>query len=129
MEPRTHLSIHPDWVGEVVELDEGACRARLATRPEMAADDHGLVHGGFTFGLADYAVMMAVNHPHVVLGAAEVRFTAPVRVGEVMEARARVEEARGKKRVVRVEVDAGGRPVLEGTLTAFVLERHVLDGG
>ncbi|NOY44128.1 MAG: PaaI family thioesterase [Deltaproteobacteria bacterium] len=128
MEPRTHLAIHPDWVGEAVELAEGACRARLETRPEMAADDRGLVHGGFTFGLADYAVMMAVNHPNVVLGAAEVRFTAPVRVGEVMEARARVVEADGKRRKVRVEVEAAGRRVLEGILTAFVLERHVLEG-
>ncbi len=129
MEPRTHLAVHPDWVGEVVELAEGECRARLATRPEMAADGRGLVHGGFTFGLADYAVMMAVNHPNVVLGAAEVRFTAPVRVGEIMEARARVVEAGGKRREVRVEVEAAGRRVLEGTLTAFVLDRHVLEGG
>jgi acyl-coenzyme A thioesterase PaaI-like protein len=44
----------------------------------MAADQRGLVHGGFTFGLADYAAMVAVNDPNVVLGAAEVRFLAPV---------------------------------------------------
>lgn len=127
MEPRTHLAIRPEWVGEILELDEGRCRARLVARPEMAADDRGLVHGGFTFGLADYAVMMAVNDPFVVLGAAEVRFTAPVRVGETLVAEARVVEARGKKRVAEVHVDVDGRRVLEGTLTAFVLDRHVLD--
>ncbi len=128
MEPRTHLAIHPDWVGTVEALEEGRCRAALVTRQEMAADEKGLVHGGFTFGLADYAAMMAVNHPHVVLGGADVRFTAPVRVGQRMVAEARVVEAKGRKRVLSVVVEVEGRPVLEGTLTAFVLDRHVLDG-
>ncbi len=128
MEPRTHLAIHPDWVGTVETLEDGCCRAALTARQEMAADEKGLVHGGFTFGLADYAAMMAVNHPYVVLGGAEVRFTAPVRVGQRMVAEARVVEAEGRKRVLSVTVRVEDRPVLEGTFTAFVLDRHVLDG-
>jgi acyl-coenzyme A thioesterase PaaI-like protein len=48
----------------------------------MAVDDRGLVHGGFVFGLADHAAMLAVNDPNVVLGAASTRFLKPVRVGE-----------------------------------------------
>ncbi len=129
MDQRTHLGIHPDWVGRVEHLEEGGCRARLATRPEMAADDRGLVHGGFTFGLADYAAMVAVNDPNVVLGSAQVRFTAPVRVGETLVAEARVAGTRGRRRDVSVVVRAGDRPVFEGTLSTFVLDRHVLDGG
>ena len=127
MEARTHLSIDPRWVGSVVSLEEGLCRAELVTRPEMAADERGLVHGGFAFGLADYAAMMAVNHPNVVLGAADVRFTAPVRVGQRVVAEARVVESKGRKRVLEVTAEADGVRVLEGTMTAFVLDRHVLD--
>jgi len=63
----------------------------------------------------------------VVLGAAEVRFLAPVRVGQRAVAEARVTEVKGKKRVVPVTVTADGAPVLEGTFTAFVLSHHVLD--
>ncbi len=129
MNQRTHLEIHPDWVGRVEHLEEGVCRAHLTTRLEMAADDRGLVHGGFTFGLADYAAMVAVNDPNVVLGSAQVRFTAPVRVGETLVAEARVAGTRGRRRDVSVVVRAGGRPVFEGTLSTFVLDRHVLDGG
>ncbi|MEZ4484205.1 MAG: hotdog domain-containing protein [Syntrophotaleaceae bacterium] len=66
------------------------------TRDEMCADDAGLIHGGFTFGLADYSAMLAVNDPHVVLGGAETRFLAPVQCGEVMVATAEVVEAQGK---------------------------------
>lgn len=128
MEQQTHRAISGRYVGVVEELGEGASRVRLDAVAEMAADDRGLVHGGFTFGLADYAAMVAVNDPNVVLGAAEVRFTAPVRVGQPMVASARVEEAKGRKRVVRVTVEADGAAVLEGTFSAFVLDRHVLDG-
>ncbi len=74
----------------------------------MAADERGLVHGGFVFGLADYAAMLAVNHPNVVLASAEVRFLKPVVVGERLVAEAWVEETDGRKSRVQVEVRAGG---------------------
>ncbi|GAB4266968.1 MAG: PaaI family thioesterase [Deferrisomatales bacterium] len=126
MEQKTHTGINARLVGRVEELGEGTSRVSLTGLPEMGADDSGLLHGGFTFGLADYAAMVAVNHPNVVLGGAEVRFTAPVRVGQTMVAAARVTGTHGRKRVVDVEVTVEGKPVLEGVLTAFVLDGHVL---
>lgn len=126
MKVYTHLQISPHLVGEAVELSPGHARARLVTNLEMCADDRGLVHGGFIFGLADFAAMLAVNDPHVVLGAAETRFLAPVRVGEVLQAEAEVVEEKGKKRIVRCSV-ASGKTVFEGAFTCFVLEGHVFD--
>jgi acyl-coenzyme A thioesterase PaaI-like protein len=122
----THLAISRDWVGEPLELAPGTAVARLLTRADMAADERGLVHGGFAFGLADYAAMLAVNDPYVVLGAAETRFLAPVRVGEVLTARAVVESTEGKKRLVKCSVMTD-REVLAATFTCFVLPKHVLD--
>ena len=129
MEQRTHLGIDGGLVGVVEELGPGESRVSLAGRQDMAADERGLIHGGFTFGLADYAAMVAVNDPNVVLGGAEVRFLAPVRVGQRMVAEARVTETKGRKRLASVAVTVEGTPVLEGTLSAFVLDRHVLDAG
>jgi len=123
---QTHMRISPVWVGEIVELSSGKATARLLTLPEMAADDRGLVHGGFTFGLADYAAMLSVNDPNVVLGAAESKFIAPVRVGEVMTAVAEVIASEGKRRQVRCTVMTD-REVFSATFTCFVLPRHVLD--
>lgn len=124
---KTHAAISPRWVGEMVSITPNHAVARLVTHAEMCADPQGLVHGGFTFGLADYAAMLAVNEPTVVLGGAETRFLAPVRCGEVMTATADLTESAGRKRVVRVTV-ATERPVFEGTFTCFVLDRHVLEG-
>lgn len=127
MKANTHLSISPSWVGKPVEIAEGRAVAKLDTVREMCADEAGLVHGGFTFGLADYAAMLAVNDPHVVLGAAETKFLAPVRCGELMVACAEVVSSQGKKRQVDCRVEVGDRLVFEGRFTCFVLERHILE--
>lgn len=125
--PRTHLGIDHRLCGAPVALGDGEATVRFVTTQEMSADARGLVHGGFVFGLADHAAMLAVNDPFVVLGGADVRFTAPVRVGEEVTATATRTEQKGKKHVLAVRATAGDREVLTGTLTAFVLERHVLE--
>jgi acyl-coenzyme A thioesterase PaaI-like protein len=125
--PETHLGLDRRLCGEPVALEEGTASVRFVASPEMAADDRGLVHGGFVFGLADHAAMLAVNHPLVVLGSAEVRFLAPVRVGDEVTATATRTEQSGRKHVLRVSARVGEREVLSGTMTAFVLGRHVLD--
>lgn len=127
--PTTHLAISPRLVGEPLDLGEGRASAALILLPEMAADEHGLVHGGFAFGLADYAAMLAVNHPLVVLASSSVRFLAPMRVGERLVAEARVvEETGARKRRVQVEVRRGEQTVLSGEFLAFIPDRHVLEG-
>ncbi len=128
---RTHLGLDRPHCGQPLAVEEGSAVVGFEALPEMAADERGLVHGGFVFGLADHAAMLAVNHPNVVLGSAEVRFLKPVAVGEKLEARATVEETDGLKSRVRVEVKRSGvapEAVMAGTFLCFVLERHVLDG-
>ena len=127
--PATHLAIDRRLCGEPLEVEDGSATVVLVTLPEMAADERGLVHGGFVFGLADYAAMLAVNHPYVVLGSAETRFLKPVRVGERLVARASVEESDGRKSRVRVEVRRGEEAVMSGAFICFTLERHVLEAG
>jgi uncharacterized protein (TIGR00369 family) len=127
MEPRTHLEADPRLCGTAAELGEGSARVVLTATDSMVVDAHGLVHGGFVFGLADYAAMLAVNDPHVVLGAAETRFLRPVRRGDHLIARAQTVATRGRKREVRVEATVDSEKVFEGTFVCFVLERHVLE--
>ncbi len=127
MEIKTHRRIDQRLCGTPVELGDGFAAVEMKTLEEMAADEKRLVHGGFIFGQADYAAMLAVNHPNVVLGGASVRFLKPVRVGDTLLALARVEEQEGKKVTVSVSVKRGEEEVFVGTFTCFVLERHVLD--
>ncbi|MFL6199415.1 MAG: PaaI family thioesterase [Thermoanaerobaculia bacterium] len=128
MTPNTHPSIDRRLCGEPLELGEGTARVALAALPEMAADARGLVHGGFVFGLADYAAMLAVNHPNVVLAGAEVRFLLPVVVGEQLVAEAWIEKTDGRKSRVKVEVFRDGDTVMSGDFRCVTLARHVLGG-
>ena len=127
MEVNTHEKADPRLLGTLVLLEKGTAVVELTATEEMAVDDRGLVHGGFTFGLADYAAMLAVNDPLVVLGSADVKFTAPVKVGESMVATGVVEAVDSRRRDVSVEVSVGEKVVLKGTMACYVLQRHVLD--
>ena len=123
----THLAIEPRLCGAPRELREGYCRVELEATAEMRADERGLVHGGFVFSLADYAAMLAVNEPHVVLGSAQVRFLKPVRTGGLLSAEATVVERDGRRRIVAVDVECGDEIVFRGEFVCFVPDEHVLD--
>ena len=126
MEINTHHQIDQALCGKPLTLEPGLSRVEMTTTPSMAADESGLVHGGFVFGLADYGAMLAVNHPNVVLGGAEVKFLKPVVVNDVVVAEAKVVEDAGKKKIVTVVVLRDKEPVFEGTFTCFVLPKHIL---
>ena len=127
MEQRTHERIAAHLCGSPVEMAAGRARVSLETTREMGADARGLVHGGFTFGLADYAAMLAVNEPTVVLASAETKFLGPVIAGDRLEAEAVVERTEGKKRWLKVVVRRDGAPVIDGQFLAVVPDRHILD--
>lgn len=126
MQRHTHEAIDPELCGTPVAMTPGAAEVEMIAIARMAVDDRGLVHGGFVFGLADHAAMLAIDAPTVVLGAAELRFVAPVRVGDRVRAKAQLRGVEGKKHLVDVEATVEARPVLRGSLTCFVPERHVL---
>ncbi|WP_319575145.1 hotdog domain-containing protein [uncultured Desulfobacter sp.] len=123
----THQLIDNELCGKPVMVENGKSRVEYMTTSRMAADDSGLVHGGFIFGLADYAAMLAVNHPNVVLGGADVKFLKPVKAGESVYAQAGVTSVSGKKQMVSVEVKREDEVVFKGDFSCFVLEKHVLE--
>lgn len=126
MDVLTHTGIDQKLCGKPITLEEDFSRVELRPDERMAVDESGLVHGGFIFGLADYAAMIAVNHPNVVLGAADVKFLKPVKTNEPIVAEARVTSKEGKKQVVSVVVKGEGGPVFKGKFICFTPDRHIL---
>lgn len=123
LKPNTHLAIDHRLCGQVREIGADRSGVELLLIEEMRADAAGLVHGGFIFGAADYAAMLAVNDPNVVLGSAEVRFKRPSRVGDTLEFEANVESADGRKRTVSViGRRADGAELFVGRFVCFVLD-------
>ena len=123
----THQGINQQLCGKPLSVENGTSVVELSTNAEMTVDKLGLVHGGFIFGAADYAAMIAVNHPHVVLGASDVKFLKPVRSGERVLVRAQIQEVKGKKYWVSVSASTDETEVFQGMFTCFVLDKHVLE--
>jgi uncharacterized protein (TIGR00369 family) len=126
---QTHQCIDRELCGTPLELAHGRALVELVLTDRMRADATGLVHGGFLFGLADYAAMLAVNMPTVVLAGAQVSFKKPALSGDRIMAEARVTAEQGKKRTVEVSLSCGDTIIFEGTFSCFVPETHVLEGG
>jgi uncharacterized protein (TIGR00369 family) len=127
-EIETHKSIDTQYSGRCIDLIPGKRSVvLLATQEFMKTDERGLLHGGFTFSLADYAAMVAVNHPHVVLAKAIVSFISPVKVGVQLIAKARVYRHVGNKYFVKVDVQVDDRVVFVGSFKCVVPPDHVLD--
>ena len=128
MKVNTHSKISERLVGKPIEVLTGLrAVVELKATEEMAADSSGLTHGGFTFGLADFAAMLAVNHPNVVLGSVQAKFTAPVKTGDTMRAEATVTKVDGKKSEVNIDVKVGEKKVFTGTFLCYSLDKHVLE--
>lgn len=125
MNIQTHEKIDVDLCGAPREIRENFSRVEFHATDRMSVDGSGLTHGGFIFGLADHAAMIAVNHPNVVLGAAAVKFLKPVQTGDTVVAEAQVEPGEGRKKNVQVHVTLGETTVFEGSFTCFVLDKHV----
>ena len=122
----THQKIDASLCGHPIKLEDGFSRVSFVPQENMVVDETGLVHGGFIFGLADYAAMISVNHPNVVLGSADVKFLKPVKAGESLVAESVVQGSEGKKRIAAVTVRSDDTKIFEGVFTCFVLEKHVL---
>ena len=126
MDVKTHCSVSTRLVGIPLKVIDGvSATVNLITVKEMVVDTSELVHGGFIFGLADYAAMLAVNHPNVVLGSAQSMFIAPVRVGDVMVAEAAVTKTEGRKSEVKVDVKVNDTKVFTGTFICYILKKHI----
>ena len=129
MHPRTHTAISSSLCGSPTLIRPGFSRVEMQATDPMRVDDSGLIHGGFVYGLADHAAMLAINTPYVVLGSSQSRFLAPVQVGQELIAEAQVQDDQeGRRRRVGVTVFVDDSPVFEGVFTTFSLDNHVLEG-
>jgi len=122
----THKRINQELSGEVVKMEKGYVEVKLITTADMLADEIGLIHGGFIFSGADYAAMLAVNEPNVVLVGSDCQFLSPVKFHDEVNFKAKVRNKEGRKRNVHVEAYVLDIKVFEGEFKTVVTDRHVL---
>jgi acyl-CoA thioesterase len=87
----------------VVEQDHAVVRMEI--RDDMV-NGHAICHGGYIFTLADSCFALACNSRGrlTVAAGADISFTAPGRLGDVLVAEARVRPAFGRRGITDVTV-------------------------
>ena len=122
----THHEINNKFSGTIIEINKNYSKVKLKMISEMKADKKGLIHGGFIFSLADFASMVAINHPNVVLGGANVNFLKPVLEGDLLIAEAKLSKIEGKKHIVTVKIMKRDELVFNGEFICFIPDKHIL---
>src|SRR3954453_1446367 len=99
---------------ELVEHGPGWARTRMTVRPDMV-NGHDLAHGGLVFALADTAFACACNGwgPVTVAAGADISFIRSARVGDDLEAEARVRSRSGRTGIYDVTVRRGDEVIAE----------------
>ncbi|WP_372752651.1 hotdog domain-containing protein [Mariniflexile sp.] len=125
----THLLASKKLIGSVISIGTDCAIVKLTITEDMIVDTYNLAHGSFVFGLADYAAMVAVNKPTVVLGKATTKFIKPVVLHDEVTASATItDNSNGKKVIVSVDVkNQNNDLVFEGEFVCFILEKHILE--
>lgn len=115
---------HPFGFRLAFERHEDEVHARF-TPGEHYQGPPGLMHGGLTATLADEVGAWAI----IVLlgkfgftGSMQCRLRRPIRIGEELLARARIEDNRGRVVKVAVAIEQGGAEAFTGDLTFVLLD-------
>ena len=126
IELHTHKKINQNLCGKLIEQDKNYAKVKFEATEEMAVDEEGLVHGGFTFGAADFCAMATINHPNIVLTSSKSKFLAPVKVGDVVYFESEIIFDDDKRQEIIVRGKINDIKVYEGTFGTVVLKKHVL---
>ena len=101
---------------QAVVLEADHAVVRMTVRDDMV-NGHAICHGGYIFTLADSCFALACNSRGrlTVAAGADISFTAPSRLGDVLVAEGRVRTAYGRSGVTDVTVtrEVDGQVVAE----------------
>ena len=127
MDINTHLKIDTNISGECIDLQTDYAKVKLCTKDFMCADNHGLIHGGFIFSCADYCAMLAINDPNVVLAKSNTKFTAPVKLNDIVLFEANVISSDSFKSEIEVTARVEQKDVFKGVFFTATLKKHIFD--
>lgn len=125
-ELRIGVELDERRVGNVLKLDEGYAKVQLDTNDSMAIDRSGLIHSGDIYSAANFTAMAAVNDKNCMTVGGNVKFLAPLEVGNVLELEAKALQKDTKKREVEVKGYVLDIKVFEGTIYVVVFDKHIL---
>ena len=112
--------------GTLQELAFGESKVLFETNSKMLLDKTGLIHSGNIFSSAAYAALLAINEPNGVVIGAEVKFLAPIELGNEILFNAKALQEDTKKREVKVEGFVLDIKIFDAMFYVAVFDNNVL---
>lgn len=119
------LNINP-INGLIKEQTYGKASVLLEITGKMVLDKQGLVHSGYLFSSAAYCALLAVNEPNGIIIGSEVKFLAPIELGNEILFSAEALQEDTKKREVKVEGFVLDIKIFDAIFYIAVFDKHVL---
>lgn len=112
-----------DIIGDLIEanLDHFGISV-LDTDKAMGFSTSEIVRGHHIFAQANSLAVALVDAPVALTGSAQIKYLAPVRVGERIVAKARVTTVEGRKRTVVVDSFVSEHQVFHGEFILFAVD-------
>lgn len=123
---KAYTLINQNLVGSLKEVEQNRAIVSLTCTEDMVVDQKGLIHSGFLFSSANYAAIVAVNHPNALLAVSKANFLAPAVLNNVIEFRANALQTEAKKRIVEVTGFLGNEKIFEAEFAIVVMDKHIL---
>lgn len=113
--------------GIIKELKDGQANVLLETTSKMILDKTGLVHSGNLYSSAAYSALLAVNNPNAIIIGVEMKFLAPIELGNEVLFKAQSLQEDTKKREVKVEGFVLDIKIFDAMFYVAVFDKHVLN--
>ena len=98
----------------------------MVAEPAMSLTRYNVIRGHYLFAQANSLAVAVADAPHALTGSARVEFSRPVQAGQVLIARARVIERRGRRFVVEVVTRVDEKEVFQGKFLILALDEKYL---
>ncbi|HBR34116.1 MAG TPA: transcription factor FapR [Firmicutes bacterium] len=116
-------------VGELLFCEPGVGGlSRMVAEAGMSLTRYNVIRGHYLFAQANSLAVAVADVPHALTGTARVDFPRPVQVGQILIARARVLEQRGRRYNVEVVTRVEEKEVFRGKFLIIALEEKDLAG-
>lgn len=119
------LAINPAN-GTIKDQKYGKASVILEVTSKMVVDKTGLIHSGYLFSSAAYSALLAVNDANGIVIGADVKFLAPVELGNIVLFSAETLQDDTKKREVKVEGFVLDIKIFDAMFYIAVFDKHVL---
>lgn len=113
-----------DVIGDLIDLQLGKSGISLMTiMPEMVFEKTGLARGHYVFSQANSLAIAVVDAPVAVTGVANIKYKAPIYIGDKLVAKAEVVKQRGNKNFIWVKIRNENQEVFRAKFIMVSLEQ------